>query len=91
MKTEKGYVGTFTGVPVLHFKISDTNGNMVTTYSMVKQFVDLVKATVGEDYYVIATPYDLTIHNGTIPILNFDGIEYTTEEIVNLIEENKSI
>jgi len=72
--------------PILHFKINLKNGHTDIPADVINHCADGIGYAFGEDYYCIFSPFDLTNPTGDTIIFNFDGIDYTYEEIINLIE-----
>lgn len=71
--------------PLLHFKFDANN----ISQEVVNNFYQFVKRRYGKNYRILITPFDLTVPNKDTTILNFDGIDYTYEEIEKAIENYK--
>ena len=70
--------------PILHFKINLNDVSRVT----IAEFADVMKERLGDDYYLIFSLFDLSNPTQDATIMNFNGIDYTYEEIISLIERN---
>jgi hypothetical protein len=76
--------------PILHFKFS-MNSNDRPPIKTLSDFANHLKETLGNDYYCILTPFELTNPTNDAIIFNFDGIDYSYEEIKRIIDQDKVI
>lgn len=67
--------------PILHFKYN------VGEYSCsaIDNINKYMCKSLGDDYKVIFSPFELTNPSGDTIMFSFDGIEYSYDEILNLI------
>jgi hypothetical protein len=68
--------------PILHFKFDRNNWS---SYE-VSQYGKRLYEWLGENYQVILTPFDLSNPTKDTTIVNFNGIDYTYEEIIEKLK-----
>ena len=76
--------------PVLHFKIpvesNNGYGKLSLEPNVIAMFLKEMRNRLGEDYHIIATPFELENPTNDAKFLNFNGISYTYEQIVEKLK-----
>lgn len=78
---------------IIHFKVPLLNrgmkDDMAISPEILGRFLKLIKEHLGEEFIVIASPFDpseLRIDNEELRALNFDMKQISVEDLINLIK-----
>jgi hypothetical protein len=72
---------------IIHQRIPVEDGQILMTWDLVSKLHEVIRSQLPEDYIVITTPTDLSVIDGDTKIIRIDAKEYTTTELLDIIEK----
>jgi len=80
----------FMSKTIIHSKIpTDDRGNSLIPMAQIARCIDNMRSVLGNDYVIIATPFDTNKIDGDTILINIDCKEYSCNELMEIIEKAK--
>lgn len=73
---------------IIHQRIPTEDGQILMSWDVTSNLHEVVRNQLPEDYIVITTPTDLSVVDGNVKIIRIDAKEYTTNELLEIIEKS---